>query len=137
MHQLDVALDYGQDEGVCPRVAQVDEVLQEVSVEEEAVVRRPPGGVRRATALLVGAEPRAVRGSVVIGRAPFPHLPLEGVGDVAGEGEVERVGVVVHLDELVQDSPLEPQEGLACQAGAGSLTSTVIVCTPNDVSERK
>ena len=122
MHQFDVSLDYGHDEGVSPRVAQVDEVLQEVPVEEEAVVGRPPGGVREAAALLVGAEPRTLVGrSVVFCRTPFlAHLALEGVGDVAGEGEVERVGVVVHLDELVEDSPLEPQEGLARQAGAGS-----------------
>ena len=41
-------MDYGEDEGVGPRVAQVDEVLQEVPVEKEAVVGRPPGGVGKA-----------------------------------------------------------------------------------------
>ena len=71
---------------------------------------------------LFDAEPRAIRGPVVVCAPlglPRGHLALKGVCDVAGEGEVERVGVVVHLDELVQDSPLEPQEGLARQAGAG------------------
>ena len=69
---------------------------------------------------LVGTEPGAVR--PVAGRAPpaLAHLTLQRVGDVAGEGEVERVRVVVHLDQLVQDPPLEPHESFAGEAGAES-----------------
>ena len=94
---LDKPLDERGDPGVSSGVPHVDKLLDQGLVEEEPVVDigQPHGG---------GGGGPCCRGS--------GHLPLKRVGDVARQGEIQGVGLVEKLVQLISDASLVPLQGL-------------------------